>query len=52
VHVTLAPDGTMTARGSFPIRQSEYGIKPVTAGGGAVRVKDDLEVRFVLAARR
>jgi polyisoprenoid-binding protein YceI len=52
VHVTLAPDGTMTARGSFVIRQSEYGIKPVTAGGGSIRVKDDLDVRFVFGARR
>ena len=52
VHVTLAPDGTMTARGSFQVRQSEYGIKPVTAAGGAVRVKDELDVRFVLTAGR
>jgi polyisoprenoid-binding protein YceI len=52
LHVTLARDGTMTARGSLSIRQTDYGIKPVTAGGGAVRVKDELEVRFVLIARR
>ena len=52
VHVTLGAGGTMTARGSFQIRQSDYGIKPVTAAGGAVRVKDELEVRFVLIARR
>lgn len=52
LHVTLGGDGTMTATGRFFIRQSDYGIKPVTAGGGAVRVKDELEVRFVLTARR
>jgi polyisoprenoid-binding protein YceI len=52
VRVTLAPDETMTARGGFQVRQSEYGIKPVTAAGGAVRVKDELEVLFVLIARR
>ena len=52
LHVTLAPDGTMTARGSFQVRQSDYGIRLVTAAGGAIRVKDDLDVRFVLNARR
>jgi polyisoprenoid-binding protein YceI len=52
LRVTLAPDGTLTARGSLSIRQTDYGIQPVTAAGGSVRVKDELDVRFVLVARR
>ena len=52
VRVTFAPDGTMTTRGRFSIRQSDYGIEPVTAAHGTIRVKDDLDVRFVLSARR
>jgi polyisoprenoid-binding protein YceI len=52
VHVTLASDGTMTARGTLTIRQSDFGIRPVTAAGGAVRVKDGLDVLFVFGVRR
>lgn len=51
-HVTLGPDGAVTAQGRFSIRQSDYGIQPVTAAGGTIRVKDDVDVRFVLSARR
>jgi polyisoprenoid-binding protein YceI len=47
----MDPDG-MTVRGVFVIRQTSYGIQPVTAAGGTVRVKDDVNVQFVLKARR
>jgi polyisoprenoid-binding protein YceI len=48
---TLEPDG-MTARGAFAIRQTDFGMTPVTAGGGTVRVKDEVQVQFDLKARR
>jgi polyisoprenoid-binding protein YceI len=47
---TLEPDG-LTARGAFTIKQTEFGMTPVTAGGGTVRVKDDVRVQFDLKAR-
>ncbi len=47
---TLGPDGGVTARGSFTLKQTEFGMVPVTAAGGTVRVKDDLDIQFVLKA--
>jgi polyisoprenoid-binding protein YceI len=49
---TLDAGGRLTARGSFSLKQTDFGIQPVTAGAGTVRVKDVLVVRFVLIARR
>jgi len=42
--------GGLTARGVFDLKQTDFGIQPVTAGGGTVRVKDDVTVQFVLRA--
>lgn len=47
----LEPDG-MAVRGGFVIRQTDFGMQPVTAAGGTVRVKDEVDVQFVLKARR
>jgi len=38
--------------GEFPLRQSDYGIKPVSFAGGALRLKDDLKFSFELVARQ
>jgi polyisoprenoid-binding protein YceI len=48
---SLEPTG-VTARGGFSLKQTDFGMHPVTAGGGTVRVKDELAVQFVLVARR
>jgi polyisoprenoid-binding protein YceI len=42
----------LTATGTAKIRQSDFGMKPVTAGGGTVRVKDEVDVVFQVIARR
>ena len=47
---TIEAGGRMTARGTFSFNQSDFGITPVTGGAGTVRVKDALDVQFVLAA--
>lgn len=45
--------GTMLrVAGSFPLRQSDYGIKPVSFAGGALRLKDELKFNFELVARQ
>ena len=49
VHVTFADD-SLTAAGLFTVKQSAFGIKPVTVGG-VVAVKDALEIQFSIAAR-
>ena len=53
VRVSAAFDGEgrLTARGSCSLLQSDFGMVPVTAGGGTVRVRDEVEIRFVLRAR-
>jgi polyisoprenoid-binding protein YceI len=43
---------TLRAMGEFSLRQSDYEIKPVSAVGGAVRVKDELKLSFDITARR
>ncbi|MGH9743214.1 MAG: YceI family protein [Candidatus Acidiferrum sp.] len=38
--------------GGFSLRQSDYGIKPVSFAGGALRLKDELKFSFELVARK
>jgi polyisoprenoid-binding protein YceI len=38
--------------GDFPLHQSDYGIKPVSIAGGAIRLKDELKFKFEISARR
>lgn len=40
------------AEGRAVVRQTAFGIRPVTAGAGTVRVKDEVEVVFAIAGRR
>ena len=45
--------GTMLRiSGEFSLRQSDYGIKPVSFAGGALRLKDELKFNFELVARK
>lgn len=48
--VTIDSSGRMVARGSFSLKQSEFGMVPVTAAGGTIKVKDELDIQFVLKA--
>jgi len=51
VTVQLGADG-LRATGRTTVQQSQFGIRPVTAGAGTVRVKDDVEVVLSITARR
>ena len=51
VTVQLTGD-VLRASGKTSVQQSRFGIKPVTAGGGTVRVKDEVEVMFSITAKR
>jgi polyisoprenoid-binding protein YceI len=52
VRSTVSLESTgLTARGTCVIRQTEFGMEPVTAAGGTIKVKDELRVDFVLKAR-
>jgi polyisoprenoid-binding protein YceI len=43
---------TLRAAGEFSIRQSDYEIRPVSALGGAVKLKDELKLSFDITARK
>ena len=42
----------LRAFGEFSLRQSNYGIKPVSAVGGGLKVKDEVTLSFDIVARR
>jgi len=41
-----------TYLGETRIRQTQFDIQPVSAAGGAVKVKDELKIDFVIAASK
>jgi polyisoprenoid-binding protein YceI len=49
--VTLTGD-SLRAAGEFSLRQSDYEIKPVSAAGGTVTLKDDLKLTFDITAHK
>lgn len=49
--VAVKVDGaTLTATGRFQIKQTDFGIKPISIGG-VVKVKDELAITFTVVAR-
>ena len=51
VPVAVRLDGNrITATAEATVRQSEFGIRPVSAAGGTVRVKDEVDVMFTIVA--
>lgn len=51
VELSARPGGYWVS-GYVRLNQSDYGIKPFSVAGGAVRVQDEVMVRFHLAAMR
>ena len=49
VKVRLAAD-RLVAEGKVIVRQSDFGIQPVTVAGGTVKVKDQLDIAFKVMA--
>jgi polyisoprenoid-binding protein YceI len=43
---------SLRASGEFLVKQSDFGIAPVTAAGGAIKVKDELKFTFDVVARK
>jgi polyisoprenoid-binding protein YceI len=53
IDVPLALDqagNTLTARGEFRIRQTEFGMTPFSVAGGAIQVGDEIDISFVIVA--
>jgi polyisoprenoid-binding protein YceI len=52
VPVTLdRKDGALTARGEFPLKQSELGFKPFSVAMGTLVVLDEMRIHFEVIAR-
>lgn len=47
-----ANDEQVVATGSFAVTHGQLGLKPFTAVFGGLRVRDDMEIRFRITARR
>jgi polyisoprenoid-binding protein YceI len=47
--VILGPD-RLRASGEFTLRQTDYGIEPVSVAGGALKVKDEVKMAFDVIA--
>ena len=43
---------SLRAQGEFPLKQSDYRIKPVSAAGGTLKMKDELKLSFDIVAER
>jgi polyisoprenoid-binding protein YceI len=53
IPATLVPNGDMLrAFGEFSLRQSDFNIKPTSAVGGALKVKDEVKFTFDIVARK
>lgn len=45
-------EASLRAQGQFAVRQSDFGIKPVSVAGGTVKVKNELRFSFDIVANR
>lgn len=43
---------SLAAEGQFALRQTDYGIRPVSVAGGTIKVKDELKFSFNIVAER
>ena len=50
--VTFGDNDTMRARGEFSLWQTDYRIKPLTAVGGMLKVKNELKFKFDIVANK
>lgn len=50
VTVTITPQ-QLRAMGSYTLKQTDFGIKPYSAGLGAVKVKNEVTVNFSIVAK-
>jgi polyisoprenoid-binding protein YceI len=49
--IIAGPD-ILRAHGEFPLKQSDFNIKPVTAVGGTIKLKDELKFTFDIVAHK
>ena len=45
-------EASLRTQGQFSLKQSDYGIKPVSVAGGTIKVKNELKFSFDIVANR
>jgi polyisoprenoid-binding protein YceI len=50
VAATVTPQ-QLRATGKYSLKQTDYGIKPYSAAGGTIKVKDEIVVNFTIVAK-
>jgi hypothetical protein len=45
-------DRSLRASGEFTVLQTDYDIRPVSAAGGTIKLKDELKCTFDIVARK
>jgi len=50
VALTITPE-QLRAAGKYTLKQTDYGIKPYSAAGGTIKVKDEVVVNFNIVAK-
>jgi len=50
VAATVTPQ-ELRATGKYTLKQTDYGIKPYSAAGGTIKVKDDVVINFNIVAK-
>ena len=48
----IVSEDSLRANGEFTLRQTDYGIKLVSAAGGTIKLKDELKFSFDIIARK
>jgi hypothetical protein len=43
---------SLRASGEFSVRQSQFGIVPVSAAAGTIKIKDEVKCTFDILARK
>jgi polyisoprenoid-binding protein YceI len=53
LHLRAGIEGDLlTATGESVVRQTDFGLTPISVAGGSVKVKDEVEVKFAIVAKR
>jgi polyisoprenoid-binding protein YceI len=53
IHAEVTMSGErLRAQGEFPLKQTDYGIKPVSVAGGTMKVKNELKFSFDIVAEK
>ena len=50
VMATIEAD-TLRARGGFPLRLTDFNIRPISVAGGLLKLKDEVQLSFDILAR-